>query len=86
MTRVEPTGAFAQGVIVGRDPGDENDAVICQRCGEIGGKLRFDGRWPLEDECDPCWDNPQEPGDSYFEDCGAPMRHELQDASGVWRR
>lgn len=49
---------------------------ICSRCEEPA-KVNEDG------ECPSCAD--REPGDSHYEDTGT-TRHELQDASGVWRR
>lgn len=89
MTRVTPTGAFALGYLTDCDPMDE--AACCESCGEpsalltevrcwYSGNVR--GRW-----CPACVDadENQEPGDDSCYDGGS-TRHELQDASGAWRR
>lgn len=66
---------------------DGNEAErLCDFCEEPSRVLtkRIDSYMGyLGMECPMCAD--REPGDSHYEDHGT-VRHELQDASGVWRR
>ena len=69
--------------VQGNDPDDgicgscrKRGIGLCDRC-EATAKLNEDN------ECPTCAD--REPGDSHYEDHGT-VRHELQDADGVWRR
>lgn len=81
MTRVEPHGAFGEGRLL--------PVLYCDYCDgtEAVEPRRYDG-YNLGLQCDFCWEN-QEPNERGFEDamCDAhQVRHELQDASGGWRR